>query len=111
MDERDRENKIELESNLEDLIKFIDEGRKKEKIKKRPPSGRIMGMLYRLRKEDDSYVPRQIRTVQDLYTFTEFEMLRRFNGYKKKTWLGLDKILQINGLPPLNLPQEYTSDS
>lgn len=56
------------------------------------------------------HVPRKIDTVGELYSLTRNEILYGFKARKKKTWLTLNEILEGYGLPPLNLPEEYTSD-
>ena len=103
---------IGLESNLSELYKLIRDGRETGKIKRRGVSLRTMCMLGYLNRRgpESRLVPRQIDTVGELYSFTREEFLYGFRGYKKKTWLKLNEILEDNGLPSLNLPQEYTSD-
>ena len=53
-------------------------------------------------------VPRTIETVGELYSLSLREIRRGFPGYGKKTWRALNDYLKEYGLPPINLPAEYT---
>ncbi|HEC66929.1 MAG TPA: hypothetical protein ENI23_16765 [bacterium] len=111
MEGRNEERRIGLESSLGDLYKFIYDDREAGKIKKRGPSHRTMCMIGHLYRDPPGpHVPRGIKTVGELYSLTKEEILRGFRFRKKKTWLNLNEILEGYGLPPLNLPEEYTSD-
>lgn len=112
MEKRNEVQKIGLGSDLRELYRLIDNGRRTGKIKRRGASLRTMCMIGRLRSDSASnqFVPRKIDTIGELYSFSEKEMLYGFRGYKRKTWLKLNEILGECGLPSLNLPQEYTSD-
>ena len=100
--------KIGLNSDLEELSKLIATDRKTGKIKKDVSSHLAVCMLgYLQRDQLNTHIPRTIKKVKDLYSFTNEEILKGFS-YKKKTWLRLNEILEGYGLPKLNLPKEYT---
>lgn len=104
----DPNSSITMKSNLMDLYQAL---RKEHHSAKRKDvvllrAYCMLGNLHDERKP--RIVPRQIHTVDGLYSFTEEEILS-FIGYGKKTWLKLNEWLPKYGLPPLKLPQEYTS--
>ncbi|GEM_PF-4739505 len=108
-----RKNNLEvrLDTDLREFARTIMRGRRNGTVKKEVSSSRVVAMLGYLYDGNDTllYVTRKIHTVGELYSFGE-EEIRRFKGYKKKTWRKLSEILTIYGLPPLKLPQEYISD-
>ena len=102
---------IRMNTDLEEFGKLLSEARTARKMPRDMASCRLGGMLYRLYdgRVEKKFVPRQIHTVGELYSFTEDEMLSGFSGYGKKTWLKLNDLLMDSCLPSLKLPQEYTS--
>lgn len=103
--------KIGLESSLSDLSELICEGQKSGKITKGMASSMVIGMLSHLSSDEPfQHVPRKIKTVGGLYTVTEDEILHKFRHYKKKTWLRLNEVLDLYGLPTVKLPQDYIAD-
>ena len=100
---------ITMETNLMELYQAL---RKEHHSAKRKDVvlHRAVCMLCNLYDEaKPRIVPRQVHTVEGLYSFTEEEILS-FIGYGRKTWLKLNEWLPKYGLPPLKLPQEYTAD-
>jgi len=103
---------IGIDTKLIELRGLIHKGRRIGKIEKSISSALVLGMLGHLDDENEKmwYIPRQIHTVGELYSFTEDEILYEFSRYKKKTWRKLNEILVNIGLSPLKLPREYTTD-
>lgn len=111
MENRNERQRIGLESGLKELSKLIKDDQQAGRIRKERSLRRVRGMLGHLSSDKiSSLVPRKIDTVEELYSFTEDEMLHKFRFYKEKTWIKLNDLLENYGLPTLNLPQEYTSD-
>lgn len=101
---------ITMETNLRELA-WILRDRHRSAKRKDVVLNRAVCMLGRLYDENESagLVSRQIHTVGELYSFTDREFLYGFRGYGRKTWLKLNEWLPKYGLPPVKLPQEYTS--
>jgi hypothetical protein len=111
MEIQSSKKKIGLETSLSDLSRMISYDQKFGRIKKGMASSRLIGMLSHLNSDEPfQHVPRKIKTVGGLYTVTEDEMLHKFRHYKKRTWLRLNEVLDLYGLPGIKLPQEYTAD-
>lgn len=105
------ENKhLSMETDVVELIEKIRLGRRSGEIKKNQTSKRVLGMLYRLTSDEHRFVPRKIEQIKELYSFSNEEMERKFQYYKKRTWQELNCILDQYGLPRINLPEVCKAD-
>lgn len=68
----------------------------------------VEGLIGNLYSTDGKFYSKGIRTVGDLYRLTQEEMTR-MPMYGKRTFVKLNELLTGKGLPPLQLPKEYTS--
>ena len=102
---------IGMNTDLEEFGNLIHEERmiKKGKGIIDRASLSVVAMLGYLSREHypGSLVPRQIKNVGELYSFTGYEIRYKFSKYGKKTWQKLNKHLMDRELPPLKLPPKY----
>ena len=103
---------IKMDMNLTDFGRFLKKEKEECKIRKDMASHLVLCLIGYLNNENDmnDFVPRQIQILEELYSFTEYEIQYEFRRYKRKTWRRLNEILMSYDLPHLRLPQGYTTD-
>lgn len=110
MSEKVQRHKIGMETNLEKFCDFIREARNNLENKRDLSWQLVISMIDQLYDGNTlrtHNVPRKIHTVGELYSFKPEEILYGCK-YGKKTWIKLNSVLAICGLPEINLPPEYT---